>query len=174
MDYAVLTDNKGRKADCRHVVLIMTSNAGAQYARQASIGFNSQVTAGEAMLKQVKKTFKPEFINRLSARVVFHDMDRPMASLILDKKLGELGSKLSSARWKWIEPGSTRMAAPTGFYPRIRRPGDGPRDSRPLETLADARNSVRYIEGRRKSPRASGKRSIETTTRNRITIWSFN
>ena len=60
MDYAVLTDNKGRKADCRHVVLIMTSNAGAQYARQASIGFNSQVTAGEAMLKQVKKTFKPE------------------------------------------------------------------------------------------------------------------
>lgn len=42
MDYAVLTDNKGRKADCRHVVLIMTSNAGAQYARQASIGFNSQ------------------------------------------------------------------------------------------------------------------------------------
>ena len=96
MDYAVLTDNKGRKADCRHVVLIMTSNAGAQYARQASIGFNSQVTAGEAMLKQVKKTFKPEFINRLSATVVFHDMDRPMASLILDKKLGELGSKLSS------------------------------------------------------------------------------
>ncbi len=77
MDYAVLTDNKGRKADCRHVVLIMTSNAGAQYARQASIGFNSQVTAGEAMLKQVKKTFKPEFINRLSATVVFHDMDRP-------------------------------------------------------------------------------------------------
>ena len=96
MDYAVLTDNKGRKADCRHVVLIMTSNAGAQYARQASIGFNNQITAGEAMLKQVKKTFKPEFINRLSATVVFHDMDLPMASLILDKKLRELGSKLSS------------------------------------------------------------------------------
>lgn len=96
MDYAVLTDNKGRKADCRHVVLIMTSNAGAQYARQATIGFSSQVTAGEAMLKQVKKTFKPEFINRLSATVVFHDMDRQMASLILDKKLGELGGKLSA------------------------------------------------------------------------------
>lgn len=96
MDYAVLTDNKGRKADCRHVVLIMTSNAGAQYARQASIGFNSQVSAGEAMLKQVKKTFKPEFINRLSATVVFHDMDRRMASLILDKKLGELNNKLAA------------------------------------------------------------------------------
>ena len=82
MDYAVLTDNKGRKADCRHVVLIMTSNAGAQYARQASIGFNSQVTAGEAMLKQVKKTFKPEFINRLSATVVCLDVARPVAALI--------------------------------------------------------------------------------------------
>ena len=99
MDYAVLTDNKGRKADCRHVVLIMTSNAGAQFARQASIGFSSQITAGEAMLKQVKKTFKPEFINRLSATVVFHDMSREMASLILDKKLGELSSKLAARNW---------------------------------------------------------------------------
>ena len=96
MDYAVLTDNKGRKADCRHVVLIMTSNAGAQFARQASIGFSSQITAGEAMLKQVKKTFKPEFINRLSATVVFHDMNRDMASLILNKKLGELSNKLAT------------------------------------------------------------------------------
>lgn len=96
MDYAVLTDNKGRKADCRHVVLIMTSNAGAQFARQASIGFNSQVTAGEAMLKQVKKTFKPEFINRLSAMVVFHDMDKQMATQILNKKLGELSNKLTA------------------------------------------------------------------------------
>lgn len=96
MDYAVLTDNKGRKADCRHVVLIMTSNAGAQFARQASIGFNSQITAGEAMLKQVKKTFKPEFINRLSATVVFHEMDRQMATLILNKKLGELSDKLAA------------------------------------------------------------------------------
>lgn len=96
MDYAVLTDNKGRKADFRHVVLIMTSNAGAQFARQASIGFSGQTTAGEAMLKQVKKTFKPEFINRLSAAVVFHDMDYGMASLILDKKLGELKNKLAA------------------------------------------------------------------------------
>ena len=54
------------------------------------------------MLKQVKKTFKPEFINRLSATVVFHDMDRPMASLIPDKKLGELGSKLSSRQVEMV------------------------------------------------------------------------
>lgn len=96
MDYAVLTDNKGRKSDCRHVILIMTSNAGAQYAHQASIGFGSHVSAGDAMLRQVKKTFKPEFINRLSSTVVFHDMDRDMAVRILDKKLAELGTRLDA------------------------------------------------------------------------------
>ena len=95
MDYARLTDNKGRKADFRNVVLIMTSNAGAQYASQASVGFGARVPAGEAMLRQVRRTFKPEFINRLSAIVVFNDMDRTMASMILDKKLRELDTKLA-------------------------------------------------------------------------------
>jgi len=95
MDYARLTDNKGRKADFRNVILIMTSNAGAQYAAQASIGFTGNVSRGEAMLKQVKKTFKPEFINRLSGTVVFNDMDRQMATLILKKKLRELQEKLT-------------------------------------------------------------------------------
>ena len=118
MDYAVLTDNKGRKADCRHVVLIMTSNAGAQFARQASIGFSSQITAGEAMLKQVKKTFKPEFINRLSATVVFHDMSRKMASLILDKKLGELSSKLAARQIELeLSPEARNWLLQRGFLP---------------------------------------------------------
>ena len=96
MDYARLTDNKGRKADFRNVVLIMTSNAGAQHASQANIGFSGNTSRGEAMLSQVKKTFKPEFINRLSGTVVFHDMDRTMATLILRKKLGELQEKLTA------------------------------------------------------------------------------
>ena len=118
MDYAVLTDNKGRKADCRYVVLIMTSNAGAQFARQASIGFSSQITAGEAMLKQVKKTFKPEFINRLSATVVFHDMSREMASLILDKKLGELSSKLAARQIEMeLNPEARNWLLQRGFLP---------------------------------------------------------
>ena len=98
MDYARLTDNKGRKADFRNVVLIMTSNAGAQHASQANIGFSGNTSRGEAMLQQVKKTFKPEFINRLSGTVVFHDMDRTMATLILRKKLGELQEKLTAKR----------------------------------------------------------------------------
>ena len=96
MDYARLTDNKGRKADFRNVILIMTSNAGAQFAAQANIGFTGKVSRGEAMLKQVKKTFKPEFINRLTGTVVFNDMDEQMATLILRKKLGELEDKLSA------------------------------------------------------------------------------
>ena len=98
MDYAKLTDNKGRKADFRNVVLIMTSNAGAQFAGQANIGFTGNMSRGEAMLKQVKKTFKPEFINRLSGTVVFNDMDHHMAELILKKKLRELQEKLTAKK----------------------------------------------------------------------------
>ena len=118
MDYARLTDNRGRKADFRNVVLVMTSNAGAQYAKQASVGFGNSVPAGEAMLRQVKKTFKPEFINRLSATVVFNDMDRTMAGMILDKKLRELNGRLvarkvnmtltDEARLMLLEKGFTR------------------------------------------------------------------
>ena len=100
MDYARLTDNKGRKADFRNVVLIMTSNAGAQFASQGSIGFGSTVSRGDAMMRQVKKTFKPEFLNRLSGAVVFRDMDREMATLILKKKLRLLDAKLEARQVK--------------------------------------------------------------------------
>ena len=96
MDYARLTDNKGHKADFRNVVLIMTSNAGAQYASQANVGFQGKVSRGEAMLAQARKIFKPEFLNRLSGTVVFHDMDKKMATLILRKKLRELQEKLAA------------------------------------------------------------------------------
>ncbi len=98
MDYARLTDSHGQKADFRNVILIMTSNAGAQYASQANVGFNENISRGEAMLQQVKKTFKPEFINRLSDTVVFNDMDEKMAELILQKKLGELNTKLGAKK----------------------------------------------------------------------------
>ena len=118
MDYARLTDNKGQKADFRNVILVMTSNAGAQYASQASVGFGGNVTRGEAMLAQVKKTFKPEFINRLSDTVVFNDMDKHMAELILAKKLRQLDAKLATkgvsitltdaAREKILEWGFTK------------------------------------------------------------------
>lgn len=96
MDYARLTDNKGNKADFRNVILVMTSNAGAQFAHQASVGFSGSVSKGEAMMQTVRKTFKPEFLNRLSGTVIFNDMDREMATLILKKKLGQLSERLAS------------------------------------------------------------------------------
>ena len=98
MDYASLTDNRGNKVDFRHVVLIMTSNAGAQYAHLASVGFGSQVKPGDAMLKEVRRRFKPEFINRLSATVVFNDMTQEMARLILDKRMSRLADRLGSRK----------------------------------------------------------------------------
>jgi len=101
MDYARLTDNQGNKADFKNVFLIMTSNAGAQFASN-TIGFDNRTTKGSAMLQTVKKTFKPEFINRLSGTVIFNDMTKEMASLILDKKLSQLRKKLESKQIELI------------------------------------------------------------------------
>ena len=115
MDYAKLTDNKGRKADFRNVVLIMTSNAGAQFAGQ-TIGFSGNVSRGEAMMKQVKRTFKPEFLNRLSGTVVFRDMDKEMATLILKKKLRELDAKLEAKNVRMsLEPDAFDHLLKEGF-----------------------------------------------------------
>ena len=96
MDYARLTDNKGNKVDFKNVILVMTSNAGAQFAGQAAVGFTGGESKGMAMLNTVKKTFKPEFLNRLSGTVVFNEMDMTMASMILDKKLNQLSKRLES------------------------------------------------------------------------------
>ena len=96
MDYARLTDNKGNKADFKNVILVMTSNAGAQFASMGTVGFSSSKTRGDAMLDTVKKTFKPEFINRLSGMVVFNDMSREMAAQVFDKKLAILQERLQA------------------------------------------------------------------------------
>lgn len=120
MDYATLSDNKGQKADFRHVILVLTSNAGAQYAHQASIGFGSSVKAGEAMLTTVRKTFKPEFLARLSDTVVFNDMDETMASMILDKKLGQLFARLASRQVKAdVTPEAKRLLLTKGFSQKL-------------------------------------------------------
>lgn len=96
MDYAVITDNKGKKADFRNVVLIMTSNAGARYAHKAGIGFDRKADAGSAMAKEVKNVFAPEFINRLTSVVVFNDMDKGMARMILEDKIRKLQERLDA------------------------------------------------------------------------------
>ena len=96
MDYAVITDNKGRKVDFRNVVLIMTSNAGARYAGRAAVGFDRTANAGEVMAKEVRSVFAPEFINRLTSVVIFNDMTRAMAGLILDEKVKKLQGRLDA------------------------------------------------------------------------------
>ena len=94
MDYATLTDNQGRKADFRNVIIIMTSNAGANRLGKSGIGFFSENQDKNTLMDAVSHTFQPEFRNRLSKVVVFNSMDEEMARLIVDKKLGELKEQL--------------------------------------------------------------------------------
>lgn len=94
MDYATLTDNQGRKADFRNIIVIMTSNAGASQAGKSPIGFGSSRVNTDALMDAVKRTFQPEFRNRLSRIVLFHGMDEEMAGKITRKKLGQLAGKL--------------------------------------------------------------------------------
>ncbi len=98
MDYATLTDNQGRKADFRNVIIIMTSNAGASRVGKSGIGFGDQTVKAEVIMEEVKKTFQPEFRNRLNRIVVFNSMDDAMAERIAEKKLGELCAMLAQKK----------------------------------------------------------------------------
>ncbi len=100
MDYATLTDNQGRKADFRNVVVIMTSNAGASRIGKLGIGFQSTDKDSSVVMEEVKRTFQPEFRNRLNRIVVFNGMDDNMASLITGKKIGELKTMLAKKNVK--------------------------------------------------------------------------
>lgn len=96
MDYASLTDNQGRKADFRNVIVIMTSNAGASRIGKCSIGFGGTAGDSGVVMDAVKQTFQPEFRNRLSKIVVFNSMDDEMAGRIVGKKLKELSEQLAA------------------------------------------------------------------------------
>lgn len=98
MDYATLTDNQGRKADFRNIILIMTSNAGASQIGKSQIGFGERTVKSDIIMDEVKKTFQPEFRNRLNRIVVFNAMDDRMAAAIVDKKLRELGTMLDDKK----------------------------------------------------------------------------
>ena len=94
MDYATLSDNQGRKADFRNVIIIMTSNAGASRLLKPAIGFGDSSLNLGAIDEEVKKTFSPEFRNRLSSIVTFNGLDNDMARRIVDKQLKALSDKL--------------------------------------------------------------------------------
>lgn len=95
MDHGTLTDNNGRKTDFRHVILIMTSNAGAQEISRASIGFTKQDHTSDGM-EMIKKVFSPEFRNRLDAIVQFGSLDQRTIKTVVDKFLVELQAQLDA------------------------------------------------------------------------------
>ncbi|MCY3885809.1 MAG: ATP-dependent Clp protease ATP-binding subunit ClpA [Gammaproteobacteria bacterium] len=97
MDHGTLTDNNGRKADFRNVVLVMTTNAGAQEAARASIGFDEQDHSTDAM-ETLKKMFTPEFRNRLDAIIQFNSLPMKVIKTVVDKFLTELQAQLDEKR----------------------------------------------------------------------------
>ncbi|MCL2355930.1 MAG: AAA family ATPase [Defluviitaleaceae bacterium] len=99
-DYGSLTDNTGKKADFRNVIIIMTSNAGAREMTRQTIGFDGNLDAAAAN-KAVEKMFSPEFRNRLDAIVRFKPVDQEMAVLIAKKALNKLAAKLAAKNIKF-------------------------------------------------------------------------
>jgi len=97
MDHGTLTDNNGRKADFRSVIIVMTTNAGASDAARASIGFTTQDHSTDAM-DAVRKLFTPEFRNRLDAIIQFNGLDQSTMLSVVDKFLFELEQQLEEKR----------------------------------------------------------------------------
>lgn len=119
MDHGTLTDNNGRKADFRNVVLIMTSNAGAQSAARASIGFAQQDHSTDAM-EVVKKAFSPEFRNRLDAIIQFGRLSDDVLKSIVDKFLVELQVQLEEKQVQLeISEQARAWLAKNGYDPQM-------------------------------------------------------
>ena len=95
MDHGTLTDNNGRKADFRNIVLVMTTNAGAREMSRASIGFTQQDHTSDGM-EFIKKSFSPEFRNRLDSIIQFAALDARSVARVVDKLVVELEAKLES------------------------------------------------------------------------------
>ncbi|MEL6949208.1 MAG: ATP-dependent Clp protease ATP-binding subunit ClpA [Pseudomonadota bacterium] len=96
MDHGTLTDNNGRKADFRNVVLVMTTNSGAQEMSRASIGFTQQDHTSDGM-EVIRRTFTPEFRNRLDAIIQFEPLDPHSIARVVDKLVVELEGRLLSS-----------------------------------------------------------------------------
>jgi ATP-dependent Clp protease ATP-binding subunit ClpA len=94
MDYATITDNTGRKADFRNVIIIMTSNAGAREIGKPMIGFGERRVPQQAIDDAVQKTFSPEFRNRLDKVVVFRNLGEDVIQEIVRKEIGEFNEQL--------------------------------------------------------------------------------
>jgi len=96
-DHGTLTDANGRKSDFRNVIIVMTTNAGADRMSRASVGFTTQDHTGDAM-ESIKRMFNPEFRNRLDAIIQFNSLDKRTVSNVVDKFLIELEAQLDEKK----------------------------------------------------------------------------
>jgi ATP-dependent Clp protease ATP-binding subunit ClpA len=96
MDYGRLTDNNGRKADFRHVIIVMTTNAGAQDMERTTIGFGTEGVSNNHHQEALGRLFTPEFRNRLDAVVAFHHLDEEVIDRVVDKQLDSLRAQLAA------------------------------------------------------------------------------
>ena len=119
MDHGTLTDNNGRKTDFRNVIIIMTTNAGAETMNKAAIGFTNTRQAGDEMA-DIKKQFTPEFRNRLDAVVPFAPLSSDMVDKVVDKFLAQLAAQLAEKKVQ-AAFGDTlrRHLAQKGFDPQM-------------------------------------------------------
>ncbi|MFN9775028.1 MAG: ATP-dependent Clp protease ATP-binding subunit ClpA [Burkholderiales bacterium] len=117
MDHGTLTDNNGRKADFRNVIVIMTTNAGAQDLQKRSIGFSDNKQAGDE-LQEIKRMFTPEFRNRLDAIISFKALDEEIILRVVDKFLMSLEEQLHEKKVDAVfTEGLRKHLAKKGFDP---------------------------------------------------------
>ena len=117
MDHATLTDNNGRKADFRNVILIMTTNAGAQEMAAAAIGFGGRTNADKGG-KAIERLFSPEFRNRLDGIVQFASLPPAIIERVVDKFIMELDAQLNEKKvFIQITPAARRYLAEKGYDP---------------------------------------------------------
>ncbi len=119
MDHGVLTDNNGRKADFRHVVLVMTTNAGAEEMARRSIGFTSQDNSSDAM-EIIRKTFAPEFRNRLDGIIQFASLDTKTIEYVVEKFLVQLEAQLEAKNVTVeVDESAKKWLARNGYDPKM-------------------------------------------------------
>jgi ATP-dependent Clp protease ATP-binding subunit ClpA len=119
MDHGTLTDNNGRKADFRNIVLVMTTNCGAEQMSRPSIGFTQQDHTGDS-IEVIKRTFTPEFRNRLDAIVEFGSLDEKTIGHVVDKFIIELEGQLEEKRVAIdVDENARKWLAENGFDPKM-------------------------------------------------------
>jgi ATP-dependent Clp protease ATP-binding subunit ClpA len=119
MDHGTLTDNNGRKADFRHVIIVMTTNAGAQEMSRPSIGFMHTDNTSDGM-EAIRRLFTPEFRNRLDAVIQFAPLDRATIERVVDKLIVEVETQLEQKGVQLtVEDAARSWIAEKGYDPKM-------------------------------------------------------